>query len=157
MDVRLNILRTTLGALERSITSFEVLLKDCRLWEEEARQVETFPEEPEEESTDVEMADDKGHGAPEPSDLREEANAEVAPPPHEGVGPAPPVPGGDVVSPEEDALLMQPASQSRGPVAGPHSPRSKAGTVSGEMAGLSIASPSQPEMADDEAPHPPEP
>ena len=60
---------------------FEVLLEDCRLREEEARQVETFPEEPEEESTDTEMADDEGRGDPEPSDLHEEADAEVAPPP----------------------------------------------------------------------------
>ena len=142
MDVRLNTLRTTLGAIERSITSFEVLLEDCRLREEEARQVETSPEEPEEESTNTEMADDKGRGDPGPSDLCEEADAEVAPPPHEDAGPIPPAPGRDVISPEEDALLMQSASQSEGPVAGPHSPRSKAGTVSGEMAGLSIASPS---------------
>ena len=76
----------------------------------------------------------------------------VRPPPLEDAGPTPLVPGGDVISPEEDALLMQPASQSEGPVAGPHSPRSEAGTVLGEMAGLSIASPSQPEMAEDETP-----
>ena len=73
MDVQLNTLRTALGAIERSIMTLEVLLKDCRMWEEEARQVETFPEEPEEESTDTEMADDEGRGDPEPSYLCEEA------------------------------------------------------------------------------------
>ena len=80
--------------------------------EEEACQVETSPEEPEEESTDTEMADDEGRGDPEPSDLREEANTEAPTPPLEDAGPTPLVPGRDVVSPEEDALLMQPASQS---------------------------------------------
>ena len=75
---------------------------------------------------------------------------DVLPPPLEDTGPTPPVPGEDVVSPEEDALLMQPASQSGGPAAESHIPRSEAGTVSGEMAGLSIASPSQPELAEDE-------
>ena len=114
--------------------------------------METSPEEPEEESTDMEMADDEGRGDPVPSDLHEEADTEVPPPPLKDVGPTPLVPGGDVISPEEDALLMQPASQSEGPVAGSHSPRSEAGTVSGEMAGLSITSPSQPELAEDETP-----
>ena len=109
--------------------------------EEEARQKETIPEEPEEESTDTEMANDEGRGDPGPSDLREEADVEVTAPPHEDAGPTPPAAGGDVVTPEEDALLMQAASQLEGPVAGPDSPRSEARTVSGEMAGLSIASP----------------
>ena len=120
--------------------------------EEEALQEETSPEEPEEESTDMEMADDEGRGDPGPSDLCKEADVEVPPPPREDADPTPLVPGGDVISPEEDALLMQPASQSEGPVTGSHSPRSKAGTVSGEMAGLSITSPSQPELAEDETP-----
>ena len=120
--------------------------------EEEAHQVETSPEEPEEETTDTEMADDEGRDDPEPSDPHEEANTEVLPPPFEDVGPTPPVPGRDVITPEEDALLMQPASQSEGPVTGSHSPRREAGTVLGEMAGLSIASPSQPELAEDKTP-----
>ena len=120
--------------------------------EEEARQVETSPEEPEEETTDTEMADDEGHDDPEPSDPHKEANMEVLPPPLKDAGPTPPVPGGDVVSLEEDALLMQPASQSEDPVTGSHSPRSEAGMVLGEMAGLSIASPSQPELAEDKTP-----
>ena len=56
----------------------------------------------------------------------------------------------DAVSPEEDALLMQPASQPEDPVAGSHSPRSETGTVSGEMAKLSLTSPSQPGPEEDE-------
>ena len=98
------------------------------------------------------MADDEGHDDPKPPDLHEEADAEVATPPPEDTGPIPSAPGGDVISPEEDALLMQAASPPEGPVTGPHSPGSEAGTVSGEMAGLSIASPDQPEMAEDETP-----
>ena len=152
MEAQLSTLRTALGTIERSIRNLEVLLEDCRMQEEEAHQVETEEVEIEEDSTDTEMADDEGHDDPEPPDLREEADVEVAAPPPEDAGPIPPVPGGDVISPEEDALLMQAASQLEGPVAGPHSPGSEARTVSGEMAGLSIASPDQPEMVEDETP-----
>ena len=59
-------------------------------------------------------------------------------------------PTGDAVSPEEDAFLMQQAPQSEDPTAGSHRPRSEAGTVSGEMADLSLTSPSQPELGEDE-------
>ena len=45
---------------------------------------------------------------------------------------------------------MQQASQSVDPTAGSHSPRSEAGTVSGEMADLSLTSPSQPRPGEDE-------
>ena len=151
MDVRLTTLRTTLRAIEKAMTMYEDLLEDCRMQEEEARQEEAPPEDPKEDSSDTEMADDEERGVPGPSDLHEEADVEV-PPPLEDAGPTPPVPGGDVVFPKEDALLMQPASQPEGPVAGSHIPRSEAGMVSGEMAGLSIASPSQPELAEDETP-----
>ena len=140
-DVRLTTLRTALGAIEEAMTTYEDLLEDCRM-QEEACQEEAPPEDPEDESSDTEMANDE-------DDLREEAEVEVPPPPLEDAGPAP---GGDVVSPEEDALLMQPALQPEGPVAGSHSPRSEAGMVLGEMAGLSITSPSQPELAEDETP-----
>ena len=99
--------------------------------------METSHEQPEEETSDTEMVDDEGRGGPEPSGPREEADTEDLPPPFEDVGPTPPAPNGDAISPEEDAFLMQPASQSEGPATGSHSPRSEAGTVSGEMAGLS--------------------
>ena len=152
MDARLNTLRTTLSTIERVIMRYEDLIKNCQMQEEEACQVETSPEQPEEETTDMEMADDEGRGDPEPSDPCKEADMEDLPPPFKDVGPTPPTPGGDAVSPEEDAFLMQPSSQSEGPAAGSHSPRSEAGTVSGEMAGLSIASPSQPEPAEGKTP-----
>ena len=151
MDIRLTTLRTILGVIERSITVSETLLESCRMMEEEARQEEAIPEEPEEESSDTEMADDEGCDDPGPSNLREEADEEVTAPPHKDADPTPPAPGG-VVMAEEDALLMQATSQAEGPATGPQSPRSEAGTVSGEMAELSITSPSQPEVAEDETP-----
>ena len=133
----------------------------------EARQEQAIPEEPEEETTDMEMADDEARddqGPPdlqeadeedldklEPTDLQEEADELPTAPPHGDADPTPPVPGG-VVTAEEDALLMQAASQAEGPATGSQSPRSEAGTVSGEMAELSIASPDQPEVAEDETP-----
>ena len=57
---------------------------------------------------------------------------------------------GDAVSPEEDAFLMQQASQPVDPAAGSHSPRSEAGTISGEMAELSLTSSGQPGPGEDE-------
>ena len=57
---------------------------------------------------------------------------------------------GDAVSPEEDAFLMQQATQPGDPAAGSHSPSSEAGTVLGEMAELSLTSPGQPEPGEDE-------
>ena len=59
---------------------------------------------------------------------------------------------GDAVSPEEDAFLMQQASQPVDPAAGSHSPRSEAGTVSGEMVELSLTSLGQPGPGEDETP-----
>ena len=63
---------------------------------------------------------------------------------------APLNPTGDAVSPEEDVFRMQQASQSVDQTAGSHSNRSKACTVSGEMADLSLTSPSQPGSGEDE-------
>ena len=87
------------------------------------------------------MVDEEERGDPEPSDPCGEADTE---------GPPPLDPVGDAVSPEEDAFLMQPASQSEDPTAGSHSPRSETGTVSGEMAELSLTSLSQPGPGEDE-------
>ena len=121
--------------------------------EEEAHQVETFPEDPKEELLNEQMADDDEHDDPEPSGPCEEADEEFPTPPLENVNPTPPEPQSDAITPKEDALLMQPASQSEGPAARSHSPRSEAGMVSGELAGLSITSPSQLEAnVEDETP-----
>ena len=102
---------------------------------------EICQEEEEEEITKVEMAEEEEHGNPEPSGPHGEADTE---------GPPPLVSVGEAVSPEEDALLMQPAPQPEDPAAGSHSLRSETGTVSEEMAELCLTSPSQPGPEEDE-------
>ena len=96
------------------------------------------------------MIDNEECGGPEPSGPCEEADMEDPPPldPVKDVGPTPPAPIEDAVSPEEDAFLMQPAPQPRDPVTVSHSPWSEVGTFSGEMAELSLASPSQPKLGE---------
>ena len=131
LAVKLMALQTALGAVEEAMTAHEVLIEECRMQEDEARQAETFQEDSEEEALDEEMADDDERDNPEPSGPREEADKEVPIPPLEDVNPAPPEPQSDVITPEEDALLMQPVSLSGGPATRSHSPRSEAGMVSG--------------------------
>ena len=152
LAVKLTALRTALEAIEKAMMAHEVFLEECRMQEEEAHQAETFHEDPEEELLDEEMADDDERDDPEPSAPHEEADEEVPIPPLEDANPAPPEPQSDAITPEEDALLMQPTSLSGGPAAGSHSPRREAGTVSGELAGLSITSLSQTEPSGDETP-----
>ena len=148
MEHRLNTLQTSLDTVERSITKFENLIEDCQMQEEvrcmeedEVHLEEEICQEQEEEVTDVEMVDEEERGDPEPSGPYGEADTE---------GPPPLASAEDAVSPEEDALLMQPASQPEDPAAGSHNPRSKTGTVSGEMAELCLTSPSQPGHEEDE-------
>ena len=109
--------------------------------EEEAHQKEETSLEQEEEVTDTEMVDEEERGDAEPPDPQGAADTEDTPPLD---------PAGDAVSPEEDAFLMQPASQAKDPTAGSHSPRSETGMVSGEMADLSLTSLSQPGPGEDE-------
>ena len=110
--------------------------------EEEACQEEEIShEQEEEEDTGAEMVEEGERGDAEPSGPQGVAGTEGIPPLD---------PAGDAVSPEEDPFLMQQASQSIDPTAGSHSPRSEAGMVSGEMADLSLTSPSQPGPGEDE-------
>ena len=111
--------------------------------EDEAHMEEEIHQEQEEEVTDTEMDDEEEHSDPEPSAPCGEADTK---------GPPPLASAEDAVSPKEDALLMQPASQPEDPATGSHSPRSKTGTVSGEMAELCLTSPSQPWHEEDETP-----
>ena len=142
LEHRLNSLQTSLTAIKWAITKYENILEDCRMQEEEACQEEViFQEQEEEGDTDAEMVEEGECGDGEPSGPQGVAGTEDAPPLD---------PAGDAVSPEEDAFLMQQASQPVDPTAGSHSPRSKAGTVSGEMAELSLTSPSQPGPGEDE-------
>ena len=154
LEASLSTLWTSLGAIERMIMKYEDLIEDCQIQEEEACQEEISHEQSEEEIGDAEMVDDEKRGGPGPCGPREEADMEDPPPlaPVEDTGPTPSAHIGDAVSPEEDAFLMQPAPQPGDPVAGSHSPRSGAGMVLGEMAELSLASPSQPEPAKGETP-----
>ena len=143
LEHRLNSLQTSLTAIKWAITKYKNILEDCRMQEEEARQEDVISQEQEEEEGDAnaEMMEEGEHGDGEPSGPQGAAKTEDVPPL---------VPTGDAVSPEEDAFLMQQASQPVDPAAGSHSPRSEAGTVSGEMAELSLTSPSQPGPGEDE-------
>ena len=139
---RLSSLQTSLTMIERAIMRHENTIEDCRIQEEEAHQEEEVSHEQEEEEvTDAEMVDEEERGDAEPSDPQGEVDTEGIPPLD---------PTGDAVSPEEDAFLMQLASQSKDPTAGSHSPRSETSTVSGEMADLSLTSLSQPGPEEDE-------
>ena len=109
--------------------------------EDEAHLEEEIHQEEEEEIADVEMAEEEECSDPESSGPHGEDDTE---------GPPPLDSAEDAISPEEDALLMQPAPQPEDPVAGSHSPRSETGTVSGEMAKLCLTSPSQPGHEEDE-------
>ena len=109
--------------------------------EEACQEEETSHEQEEEEVTDAEMVNEEERGDAEPSDPQGAADTEGIPPLD---------PAGDAVSSEEDTFLMQPASQAKDPTAGSHSPRSKTGTVSGEMVDLSLTSLSQPGPGEDE-------
>ena len=141
LEHRLNSLQTSLTAIEWAIIKYENILKDCRMQEEEAHQEEVILPEQEEGDTNTEMVEEGEHGDGEPSGPQGAAKTEDT---------SPLVPTGDAVSPEEDTFLMQQASQPVDPTAGSHSPRSEAGTVSGEMAKLSLTSPSQPGPGEDE-------
>ena len=144
MEHRLSTLQTSLDVVERSIMRYENLIEDCWMQEEEAHLEEEISHEQEgEEVIDAEMVDEEECSVPEPSGPHGEADTEGCPPLVSTEG---------AVSPEEDALLMQPASQPEDPAAGSHSPRSETGMVSGEMAELSLTSPSQPRLEEDETP-----
>ena len=144
VEHRISSLQTTLTSIECHIVQYENIIKDCRMQEEEAHQEEeTSHQREEEEAIDTEMLEVEEHDDAEPSSPQGAADTEDMPPLD---------PTGDAVSPEEDALLMQQAPQSEDPTAGSHSPRSEAGTVLEEMAKLSLTSPSQPKLGEDETP-----
>ena len=100
MEQRLSTLQTSLDVVERSITMYENLIEDCQMQEEEAHlEEEISHEQEEEEVTDAEMVDEEERGDPEPSGPRGEADTK---------GPSSLASTEDVVSAQEDALLMQP-------------------------------------------------
>ena len=111
LEHRLNSLQTSLTTIEWANTKYENILKDCRMQEEEARQEEVISQEQEEEEgdTDAEMVEEGECGDGEPSGPQGAAGTEDIPPLD---------PAGDAVSPEEDAFLMQQASQPVDPATG---------------------------------------
>ena len=149
LEYRLSSQQTSLDAIKRAITRHKNTLEDCRMQEEEARQEEAISQgrEEEEGEADVEMME-------ELMEEEERENGEPSEP--QGAVETKEVPPrastGDAVSPEEDAFLMQQASLPVDPAAGSHSPRSEAGTVSREMAELSLTSPGQLGPGEDETP-----
>ena len=160
MEQRLNSLQTSLNVVESSITKFKNLPEDCRMVEEEVRRIEEDKahheevchleddescqeEEEEEETIDVEMVDEEERSNPESSGPCREADTEDIPPL---------VSGGDTVSPEEEAILMQQTPQPEDPTAGSDSPRSETGMVSGGMAKLCLTSLSHPGPKEDGTP-----
>ena len=86
----------------------------CQIEEDEACQEE------EEETTDVEMVDEEECSNPESSDPRMEANTKDMPPL---------VSGGDTVSPEEEAILLDETPQPEDLATGSRSPRSETAMV----------------------------
>ena len=84
MEQKLNVLQTSLNAVEASIMKFENLLEDCRMVKEEVHHIEedeacqeevrhieedeAHQEEEEEETANVEMANEEEHSDPESSD-----------------------------------------------------------------------------------------
>ena len=139
LEHRLSSLQTSLTVIEWAIMRYKNIIEDCRM-QEEAHQEEETSHEQEEEVTDAEMVDEEERGDAEPSDPQGAVDTEGTPPLD---------PAGDAVSPEEDAFLMQLASQAEDPTTGSHSPRSETGMVSGKMADLSLTSPSQPGPGED--------
>ena len=150
LEHRLSSLQTSLESIERAITRHENTLEDCRMQEEEAHQEEATSQEQEEDERDADvdmmeklMEEDEGEDS-EPSDPQGVVEIGEVPSTGDAV-PTEEVPStGDAVSPEEDAFLMQQATPPGDSAAGSHSPHSEAGTVSGEMAELSLTSPGPP-------------
>ena len=89
------------------------------------------------------MVNEEERGNPESSGPRMEADTEDIPPL---------VSGGDTVSPEEEAIILEETPQAEDPVAGSHSPRSETTTVLGGMAELCLTSLSHPGPEEDETP-----
>ena len=143
MEERMHTICTALSTVEHCISKFENAIEECRILEDEAHPVEeedTSQDQPDPkgEIADVEMVDQEEHGDPESSGSQVEADTKDHPPQASE---------GDVRSHEEENALLADTPQ-----LGESSPRSKTTGVSGEMAGLWLASPAQLEMEEGEAP-----
>ena len=142
MEERVHTIHTALSTVEHSISKFENAIEECHILEDKARQVEEEETsqdqpDPEGEIADVEMVDQEERGDPESSGPQVEADTEDHPPQTSE---------GDVMSPEEENALLADTPQ-----LGESSPRSETAGVSGEMAGLWLASPARLETEEGEA------
>ena len=89
------------------------------------------------------MVDQEELGNPESSGPRMDADTEDSPLLASG---------GDTISPEEKAILLDQTPQPEDLATGSHSPRSETAVVSGGMAELRLTSPSHPGPEEGEAP-----
>ena len=145
MEQRLAALQTSLNVVETAITKFENLIKDWQMVEEELHRIEEDEacQEEEEETANVEVVDEEERSNPESSGPHMEANSEDIPPL---------VFGGDTVSPEEEAILLEETPQPEDQATGSRRPRSETAMVSGGMAELCLTSLSHPGPEEDETP-----
>ena len=142
MEERLHAIHTSLSAIENSVVKFENLIEECQMLEDEAHQIEEEEASqdqpgPKEEAADVKMVDQEELGDPEPSGPQVEPNTEDNPPPASD---------GNVISPEEENVLLGDI-----PPLEDSSPGSETARVSRGMAELQLASPAHPGTEEGEA------
>ena len=104
---------------------------------------EAHQEEEEDETADVEMVNEEECINPKSSGPCMEANTKDIPPL---------VSGGDTISLEEEAILLDETPQPEDPATGSRSPRSETAMVSGGMAELCLTSSNHPGPEEDETP-----
>ena len=131
--------QTSLNQVKISISKFENLIEECRIMEEEVHKESQGPSNSGEEADDdIVMADQEESGCLESSGPSSgwsegphiEANTEDNPPSASG---------GNIISPEEEEILMGGSPQSED-----HSPRNETASVLGGMSELHLSSPACP-------------
>ena len=143
-EKKMEAIRTSLPSVEASISKFENIIEECRMMEGKVCQTaeetasQDQPDSGNDVAEDVEMTDQEVVPQLESSDSHMEVSTEDQPPSASG---------GGLVSPEEDAILMGATAQPEN-----RSPASETTLVSGELAGLQLASPPHPEPEEEETP-----
>ena len=132
LEQRLTAIQTSLNAVEAYISKFENLIEECRMVEEEVHQMEeeeASPDQPdpEEQATDMDMADQEDSAHLDSSDPTMEVTTEDNPPLASGR---------NTITPEEEEILLAGMLQSEY-----HSTGSETASVSGGMAELHLSSP----------------
>ena len=132
-EKKMEVLRTSLIAVEAAISRFENIIEECRMMEDDVRQAKEEAasgdqSDSREGAEDVEMVDQEVVSQLGSSNPHTEAN--IGTPPLLALR-------GDLVSPEEEEILLGRASQSKD-----RSSASETAWVSGGLAELQLASPS---------------